>query len=157
MVILMSTNFVFGDKSWEELKGVDTRLQAVVTCALTLTKQDFTVFDGLRTQEEQMEMIRRGSSKATESKHLTGQAVDLVPYVAGKLRWEWNPIFVITKAVYEASSRTGIQLRWGGVWDEEFHRLNPDKLSNEVGAYIKRRQDAGKRVFVDGVHFELLD
>lgn len=148
--------FRFGDKSWEELRGIDPRLQMLSLHALSTTKQDFTVFDGLRTKEEQEELVKKGASTTLNSKHLVGEAVDLVPYVAGKLRWEWEPIFMVARAMYRASQGLGIPIRWGGVWDREFTSLDYSRIEQEVEQYIARRQAVGKRVFVDGVHYELL-
>ena len=34
-----------------------------------------------------------------DSRHIAGQAVDLVAYINGKLRWEWKPICRIDDAV----------------------------------------------------------
>ena len=34
-----------------------------------------------------------------DSRHIAGHAVDLIPYINGKLRWEWNPICRIDDAV----------------------------------------------------------
>jgi hypothetical protein len=56
---------------------------------------------------------------------LLGHAVDLVPYVNGKLRWEWEPIYVIAAAVNQAARELNVSLRWGGVWDVSFNTLQP--------------------------------
>jgi len=148
------SKFKFGEKSLSELKGVHPELVAVVNRALELTVQDFSVHDGLRTVEEQKKMVASGASKTMDSRHLTGHAVDLVPYINGKLRWEWVPIYRIADAVRIAAIELGTPIRWGGAWDITFTE-NPDSPEDLVIDYVARRKKAGKEAFIDGPHFEL--
>lgn len=154
--VLMS--YVLGRKSLQELDGVKDDLRNVVFRAIQITRQDFSVHDGLRTQSEQSELVRRGASTTMNSKHLTGDAVDLVPYINGKLRWEWGPIYKIAAAVSIAAKAEGVALRWGGVWDRALADLpaDYDGLERAVAAYVARRKKAGKRAFIDGPHFEII-
>ncbi|HCH5916165.1 TPA: M15 family metallopeptidase [Vibrio parahaemolyticus] len=146
--------FKLGKKSLKELQGVHPDLVIVVKRAIELTVQDFSVHDGIRTIEEQKEMVNRGAAKTLNSRHITGHAVDLVPYIGGKLRWEWEPIYHIADAVRAAALEQGVTIRWGGVWDRILtdHGDYPEDL---VADYVSRRKAAGKRAFIDGVHFEL--
>lgn len=146
--------FKFGKKSLKELEGVHPDLVAVVTRALELSVQDFSVHDGLRTLEEQKKLVLAGASQTLDSRHLTGHAVDLVPYINGKLRWEWEPLYKIADAVRSAAKEAGVPLRWGGAWDIAFTESSdaPDDL---VADYVSRRRAAGKKAFIDGPHFEL--
>lgn len=146
-------SYVLGKRSRQELRGVDPGVVEVVERAIIITKQDFSVHDGLRTVEEQAEYVRTGVSKTMNSRHLTGYAVDLVPYVNGKLRWEWKPIFVVTDAVQQACQELGVRMRWGAVWDRCLNDLSND-LEGEVTEYGKRRRAAGKKPFLDGPHYE---
>lgn len=146
--------FTFGEKSLRELQGVHPALVAVAHRALELSPVDFGVHDGLRTEAEQREYVRSGVSDTMNSRHLTGHAVDLVPYVNGKLRWEWEPIFRIAAAVRIAAVELKTPIIWGGCWDRVFNstRGTPREESEE---YVARRVALGKRVFIDGPHFEL--
>ncbi len=146
--------FSLGRQSLQELKGVHADLVAVVKRAIELTAQDFSVHDGLRTPEEQQRLIAAGASQTMDSRHLTGHAVDLVPVINGKLRWEWPPIYVIADAVRVASRELGTSLRWGGAWDTDFtaSTASPEDL---VAQYVARRKKQGLRAFIDGPHFEL--
>lgn len=146
--------FQLGAASMKELDGVHPDLIAVVKRAVQLTAQDFSVHDGKRTLAEQQKLVASGASTTLESRHLTGHAVDLVPYINGKLRWEWEPIYVIADAVRTAARELGIPLRWGGAWDIDFTASThpPEDL---VADYADRRRKAGLRVFIDGPHFEL--
>ncbi|MDC7808783.1 M15 family metallopeptidase [Sphingomonas koreensis] len=155
-------SFRLGTGSRRELAGVHPRLVAVVERAIILTNQDFTVHDGLRTEAEQREYVRRGVSKTLASKHIRqgdgfGHAVDLVPYVNGRLRWEWKPIFSIAAAVRDAAEAEGLALIWGGVWDRKLGELGRGSAAMEqaVNAYVARRRGMGKTAFIDGPHFEL--
>lgn len=147
-------NFRFGEKSLKELQGVKPDLVAVVNRALELSTQDFAVHDGLRTEAEQAALVAAGASQTLESKHLTGHAVDLVPVVNGKLRWEWEPIFVVAKAVREAAKELNVKIRWGAAWDVVFTNTldTPEAVSE---AYVARRRAAGRKAWLDGPHYEL--
>jgi peptidoglycan L-alanyl-D-glutamate endopeptidase CwlK len=155
--------FVLGAASRRELDGVHPRLVAVVERAMTITTQDFTVHDGLRTEAQQRELVARGASRTMRSKHLRqadgwGHAVDLVPWIGGRARWEWPPIHAVAVAVRRAAIELDVALRWGGVWDRELADLPGDAtgLARAVEAYAARRRAAGKSAFLDGPHYELV-
>lgn len=151
--------FVIGPKSRAELAGVHPKLVAVVERAIQISLVDFAVHDGLRTEAEQAELVQRGASKTLASKHRRqadgyGHAVDLVPVINGKLRWEWPPIYSIASAVRIAAKEQGVALRWGGVWDRELSELGatPPALERDVQAYAQRHPGPD---FLDGPHFEM--
>ena len=153
--------YTLGSKSNGELIGVHSDMIAVCRRAIATTSQDFTIFDGIRTHDEQVEYVRTGVSKTLNSKHLQqpdgfGHAVDLVPYINGKLRWEMKPIIVIAGAVHDAATEYDTPLRWGAVWDTPFLQLDRDNLEDAVEEYIARRQAAGRKAFIDEPHFELV-
>jgi peptidoglycan L-alanyl-D-glutamate endopeptidase CwlK len=153
-------SYVLGSKSLRELRGVHPRLVDVVGRAIQITPQDFGVHDGLRTPQEQREYLARGVSDTMNSKHLPqasgfGHAVDLVPYVNGKLRWEWPLIYPIAHSMRQAAIELDVRLVWGGVWDRVLNEVEGD-LEDAVEAYVQRRRSLGhKRVFIDGPHYQL--
>lgn len=166
--------YVLGKKSMYELahdgQEVHPELVAMVKQAITITPVDFSVHDGLRTRAEQTEMVRTGASQTMNSYHLAdakyrprglatkyGQAVDLVPYVNGKNRWEWALIYPIAAAMGDSLGYINPlnRIRWGAVWDRTLDQLDLFDLESEVQAYAKRRRDLGKRVFQDGPHFQI--
>lgn len=158
----IAMGYTLGNKSKLELRGVHPKLVAVVERAIEITEQDFSVHDGLRTEAEQRENVRRGVSQTMKSLHLTqddgfGHAVDLVPWVNGKLRWEWGPIYNIAVAMRLASAELNVDLIWGGVWDMPFASLEPEpgRMERSVSAYVARRKKLGKRAFIDGPHYQL--
>lgn len=164
--------FVLGNGSLKELVGVHPTLVVVVKQALAISSVDFGVHDGLRTEAEQLKYVRTGVSQTMNSKHRVqpdgfGHAVDLVPYINGKLRWEWEPIYKIAAAMRDALDTVNKQLakdgkkvfkiRWGGCWkDLSTIDRGPVAMMNAVEQYGKERRALGKSVFTDGPHFEVL-
>lgn len=146
--------YQLGAASINELQGVHPHLVAVVKRAIELSQQDFAVHDGIRNLEQQQQLVAAGASKTLDSRHISGHAVDLVPYINGKLRWEWPPIYQIAVAVRQAAQELAIPIRWGGAWDIDFSQssASPEQL---VTDYSARRRQANQSVFIDGPHFEL--
>ena len=73
--------FKLSQRSRDKLEGVDAGLIAVVDYAIAVTKIDFGVICGLRSIEEQRELVAKGASKTLKSKHIDGYAVDLMAYI----------------------------------------------------------------------------
>ena len=80
--------YKLGKKSLGKLVGVHPQLAFVVTEAIKISQQDFSVTEGVRTMQRQKQLVAKGASKTYRSYHLNGLAVDLVPYVGGKLSWD---------------------------------------------------------------------
>lgn len=154
--------YALGAKSLAELAGVDPRLVLVVKRAIEITPQDFAVHDGLRTEAEQRELVRKGASQTMNSMHRKqadgyGHAVDLVPYINGKLRWEWDAIYPIAAAVKLAAAELNVPVRWGGCWQimSQIKGSTAADMKRAVEAYGAARRRAGRPVFTDGPHFEI--
>lgn len=153
--------FALGRKSLANLEGVHPKLVAVVKRAIELTTQDFMVFDGLRTMDEQKKLKARGASKTLDSYHLPqadgwGHAVDLVPIIGGIPKWDWQGCAAIAFAVDRAATEMGVAdlLTWGGAWDRRLSDFGgtPESYMAEVKAYQKRHLGPD---FIDGVHFQI--
>lgn len=152
--------YSLGAKSLTELDGVNPDLVRVVKRAIEITAVDFSVHDGIRTVEEQRRHVANGFSKTMKSKHLEGRAVDLVPFIEGKLRWWWPQIYQVAAAMHQAARELGVQVRWGTVWDRNLNDLAPgvapDKLPEALKleglAYNVRHLGSD---FPDGPHFEV--
>lgn len=85
---------------------------AVVKLAITKTPIDFTVLEGLRTQERQKQLVASGASKTMNSRHLTGHAVDLAPL---PIDWDNRDAFkTVSTAMKAAAEELGIKIEWGG-------------------------------------------
>ena len=134
--------FNLSQKSLGRLNGVDERLQRVVKRAIELSKQDFMVLEGVRTRQQCMTNYGKGrtiaqcvakgvpaqyanpkAAKVTwlnnpfASKHVSGKAVDLVPYPV-----DWNDLKkfdAIAQAMLQAAKELNVSIRWGADWDAD--------------------------------------
>lgn len=170
---LKQSGFVFSAKSKSKLKGVNPHLVEVTKLALQLSNVDFAVHEGLRTKDRQALLVKQGKSRTFASRHLTGDAVDLVPYVDGKLTWAWQECYQIAAAMALAEivigARSGKDLRlieWGGVWDSRLADMLDDyshaestpeqRLKYHVETYKARfKRMYNRQPFADGVHFQI--
>jgi peptidoglycan L-alanyl-D-glutamate endopeptidase CwlK len=109
-------SYSLGLRSKKNLRGVHPDLVRVIKRAIQLTNVDFTVIEGLRTVERQQKLVASGASKTMRSRHLTGHAVDIVPYVGGKIRWDWPLFDPIEVAMKEAARLEDVPIEWGGDW-----------------------------------------
>lgn len=152
------SGFRFGKASLKELEGVKPELVKVVELAIQYTKQDFCVYDGIRTWKEQAEYLRRGTTKTMKSKHLDGLAVDLVPWIGGRPVWDWEGCYEIARAMDEAATefRVANHIRWGGAWDRVLSDFAGDSITYRrvVDDYQARHHS---KDFIDGPHFEWVD
>lgn len=82
----------------------------------------FIVVEGLRTLEKQREYFQAGKSRTMKSRHLTGHAVDLAPYVDTdgdgdlELSWEREHFYPLADAMRASAAAAGIPIVWGGNW-----------------------------------------
>lgn len=155
-------SYVLGVRSRGKLRGVHPALVRVVELAITITSQDFAVHCGCRTLEEQRRCVAAGTSWSLNSKHRTqadgfGHAVDLVPFVDGKLEWHWPACYLVAAAMGEAADKLSVQLVWGGVWDRPMARYGSTSTAVQAAcaAYVARRRKLSRRAAIDGPHFEL--
>lgn len=134
--------FVLSKLSLGRLNGVDANLVKVVQRAIEITPQDFMVVEGVRTKEQCYINYGKGRTVAQctakgvpaqyaqpklakvtwlnnplSSKHVTGKAVDLVPYPV-----DWNDLTKfdqVAKAMFAAAEELGVSIRWGADWDND--------------------------------------
>jgi peptidoglycan L-alanyl-D-glutamate endopeptidase CwlK len=152
--------YQLGTKSRQRLVGVHPDLVKVVQLAITLTVQDFSVLEGLRSIQTQREYFARGASQTMASRHLKGRdgyghAVDLVAWLGGLPRWEWPLYTGISDAMRRAAIQLGTPIRWGGGWFLLNDIPRASALKKATDAYTAARRAAGKKAFLDGPHFEL--
>ena len=127
----------------------------VVKTAITVSKIDFGVICGLRTIEEQKELVAKGASQTMKSKHIDGLAVDLMAYVGGRASWELNLYDDIADAMKIAADEEDVSLRWGAAWHINDLREWDSSMQDAMNEYIDLRRGQGRRPFIDGPHFEL--
>ena len=148
--------FELSSRSLSKLEGVDDKLVAVVTNAIELTKVDFGVICGMRTQEEQQELVDKGASQTMKSLHLEGRAVDLMAYVGSRGSWELNMYDDIADAIKEASQNLDVGIRWGGAWTIPDLWEWEGSKEEAMNSYVDQRRSEGRRPFIDAPHFELI-
>lgn len=148
--------YKLSQRSLDKLEGVDERLIAVVKQAITTTKIDFGVIQGMRTLEMQKALVAKGASQTMKSKHLTGHAVDLMAYIEGRGSWELNLYDDIADAMKDAGDTLGVQMRWGAAWHINDLRKWDCTMEGAMNSYIDLRRSQGRRPFIDGPHFELV-
>ena len=148
--------FTLSQRSLGRLDGVKNELHSVVTTAIGLTNVDFGVSCGRRTEKEQEDLVARGASQTMKSKHLTGDAVDVVAYIGSRISWELNLYDDIADAFKEASVREGVGIKWGASWHIPDLRDWEGTSEEAMNAYIDLRRSQGRRPFIDAPHFELI-
>ncbi len=112
----MTNNFKFSQRSENNLKGVKPQLVAVVRRALELSSVDFGITEGLRTQERQKQLYAEGKSQTMNSRHINGEAVDVVAYVGGTVSWDFQLYRKISEAFKQAAQELNTPIDWGGDW-----------------------------------------
>ena len=143
-------------KSQERLIGVEPELKEVVYEAIKVTKIDFGVIEGLRTEEKQKQLVESGASQTMKSKHLEGRAVDLMAYIGGRGSWELNVYDEIADAMKEAAIKVDVAVRWGAAWTVTDIREWEGTMEEAMNSYIDTRRGQGRRPFIDAPHFELM-
>ena len=147
--------FKLSERSLGNLKGVDARLQKAVQHAIGETKVDFGVICGLRTIEEQRELVAKGASQTLKSKHLDGEAVDLMAYIGSRGSWELNLYDDIADAMRKGAELANVPIRWGAAWHIKDIRDWKGTMEEAMNEYIDLRRSQGRRPFIDAPHFEI--
>lgn len=147
--------FKLSNRSIDRLQGVKPELILIVGKAIELTDTDFGVTQGLRTKEEQKKLVKSGASKTMKSKHLTGDAVDLLAYIGSRSSWEIKLYDNIAEAVRKAALHYGVGVRWGAAWHISDITKYEGTMQEATDEYVALRVSQGKRPFIDGPHFEL--
>lgn len=110
--------FSLSQLSRQKMKNVHPDLVRVIELAITLTKVDFRVIEGVRTLEWQKQLVKAGASQTLRSRHLgpISHAVDLMAQVGGDIRWDWPLYFKIASAMKKAARQENVPIEWGGDW-----------------------------------------
>jgi peptidoglycan LD-endopeptidase CwlK len=155
-----TSGFRFGSASVKEMQGVLPQLLEVAARALNLSQQDFIFYDGARTYKEQVALKAAGRSQTLNSKHIIqsdgyGHAMDLVPYIDGGPKWDWEGCYKIACAVDQAASQLGYanNIVWGGAWDRRLSDFGGDPHLYKAEVELYKSRHPGKD-FIDGPHFE---
>ena len=106
----------FGAKSDAILSTVHPDLQRLFR--RVVTRFDCKVLSGKRTSQEQELLVFAGKSKIQNSKHLTGYAVDVMPWPV-----DWSDTkrhYAFCGYVKGVSEMMGIKVRGGFDWDSDW-------------------------------------
>lgn len=156
--------FALSQRSKNKLMGVHPKLVQVVGRAIELTKVDFGVTSGIRTQIEQEQLVAAGKSQTMKSKHLRqadgyGHAVDLVAWIhtdgGSHISWELNVYDDIADAMKKAARDIGLSIRWGGSWHISDITVYSGTAEDAMNEYIDLRRSQGRRPWIDAPHFEV--
>jgi peptidoglycan L-alanyl-D-glutamate endopeptidase CwlK len=147
--------FQLSQRSLGRMDGIKNNLHSVVCSAIKVSNIDFGVICGLRTQEEQQALLAKGATQTNRSKHLTGDAVDLMAYIGSRGSWELNLYDDIADAMKQAAIDNDVKIRWGAAWHIADIRDWEGTMEEAMNAYIDLRRSQGRRPFIDGPHFEL--
>lgn len=124
---------MLGNTSKNNLKGVHPEMVKLINEAIKETPIDFTITSGVRSTAQQQALYAQGRTKPgaivtkadgvkNKSNHQAksdgyGHAIDLCPYVNGKLDWNTVANFKIIAAHIKATAKCmGIVINWGGDW-----------------------------------------
>jgi peptidoglycan L-alanyl-D-glutamate endopeptidase CwlK len=116
LIASTTAKFYLGSSSKLHLKGVDPRLVQLCEYAIEVTTVDFTVIEGLRTAERQAQLLKEHKTQTLQSRHLTGHAVDIAPWVNGTVSWAWTDFDALAPNILGAAKELGIPIEWGGNW-----------------------------------------
>jgi len=142
------SGFKFGDASLKRLEGVHPDIVECVTLALQYSEVDFVIADGLRTQAMQDQLVRMGKSQSRNSYHVWGLAVDLVPYIDGKIRWNdlggYKKIHDAIKMAEDIMGKNVLDsamfdLHWSSLIDYPHYQMHPIKGQDARKVYKYNR------------------
>ena len=147
----------FSKKSKEKMKGVHPDLVKVLELAITYTKQDFSITEGVRTKQQQTIYVQTGKSQTMNSKHLVqkdgySHAVDVIPF---PVSWDLEKFYVIADAIEKAAEQLNVKIRWGGAWTTFVNGVD-DNEKEMVQKYSANRRKLKQQAFIDAPHFELV-
>ena len=110
----------FGRKSKENLNTCDSRLQKIFN--EVIKHVDCSVLEGHRSKDRQNKLYEEGKTKVKypNGRHnrQPSSAVDVTPYPVDWKDRERQTLFA--GFVIGVASQMGINLRWGGDWDQDF-------------------------------------
>lgn len=151
--------YKFSERSLSKQVGVDERLVKASNLCIQKTTIDFAFYDGLRTLKEQRRYVENGVSWTMQSKHLDGIACDLVPYVNGQLRWEWESITILGEHFRNAWMQIypNEPLHWGGCWCNVVGSSRSIPLDVLRTNYAHERIQNNLPVRSDGAHWEVVN
>jgi len=150
--VLLMNNFRYGRRSERHLAKVKPILAKCARVALKESSIDFGVVSSIRTVAEQRKLVESGASMTMRSKHLTGDAIDLVCFVGGKATYSTEVYYDMIDAFQIAAIRHNILLVSGAHWMDLRYCGDNRKA---VEAYVERKRRGGGKPFLDFMHIQV--
>lgn len=107
----------FDLKSEKLLNEVHPKLKELMKEVLKRSQLHFKVTEGVRTKKRQLELLSQGKSLTSNSRHLTGHAIDIAILVNDKVSWEFKYYKSFSDLVKTVAKELNIDITWGGDWE----------------------------------------
>ena len=107
------------------------------------------------TARKEEALVAKGASQTMKSKHLEGNAVDLMAYLDGRGTWELNVYDEVADAMKQAARELEVTIRWGAAWHIADIRNWDGTMEDAMNDYVDTRRSQGRRPFIDAPHFEI--
>ncbi len=130
--------FKFSTRSIQLLNTVDKRLAILANEVLKISKVDFGITEGWRSQEKQLEYYKKGTSQCDGinniSKHQLGKAIDIICHdpKTNKPTYNKKELYYYVAGLFEVKTeelnrtifknykeKDKIKIQWGGWWSFE--------------------------------------
>jgi peptidoglycan L-alanyl-D-glutamate endopeptidase CwlK len=123
--------YKFSRRSLERMNGLNEKLIELLELAIKRTPIDFGIawYGGFRTEAMQAELFNMTPKVTTKdgiikkSKHQSGLAVDLQPYVHNKPNAAKQNYLVLAGVMFACANELGLKLRSGMDWDMDSEYL----------------------------------
>lgn len=132
--------YQFGKKSLKNLEKIHPNLVKIMTESIKTSPYDFSIVDGVRTVERQQALYSKGRENPGaivtnadgiihKSNHQIksdgyAYAVDLSPYIDGKIRTGYDKYKTefkeIAEHILKTAEKFNIHIIWGGHWTDPF-------------------------------------
>lgn len=110
---------MYTERSRRNLEGVHSDLQRVFWETPVVAGYEMCVTEGLRSVERQVELLKKGASTTSNSRHFgpVGHAFDFAMFSEGEFIKTVNPAYRKQwHAFARTAKRLGIDAEWGGDW-----------------------------------------
>lgn len=116
----MAKNHNWGRRSLKRMEGIDQELKDLLYVVIKQVPFDLTIvaYGGLRTPEEQLHLFNKGATPldgiTRKSKHQSGLAVDVVPYIDGNATWRKKYTDELALYMFAEAAQQDLRIAWGG-------------------------------------------
>lgn len=152
-------NYKYGWKSLSNLEKVHPDLDYLMHKTLEFSPHDIAIVSGMRTLDEQKELLSQKVTHTLNSRHLKQEdgyshAIDFVPYNEnGKACFDDIELFMhVLEVVRWQALELGYKIRLGANWSFVNEMYN---VQQQLDEYIRMCGEKGWKVFKDYGHVEI--